>query len=165
MNLEAQFAQSPEDVEYIEKNLYTFFDIQLYSNIWIGSKKEQFEMIFDTGSSWVWVQDAKCKDCMANEHKFNSHRSTSLIQITDDISVLKYGKGTVFGHNVIDDVCIKPDGDIGDGCMPDYLFKTVVGQKDLHGLAGAGIIGLSPSAQSSGAQLFVPTLYSRHAIN
>ena len=43
--------------------------------------------------------------------------------------------------------------------MADYLFKTIVGQKDLDGLAGAGIIGLSPSNQGAGAQLFVPSLY------
>lgn len=52
-------------------NLYAFFDIQLYSNIYVGSEREKFEMIFDTGSSWVWVQNDKCVDCMANEHKFH----------------------------------------------------------------------------------------------
>lgn len=136
----------------------------MYANIFIGSEREQFEMIFDTGSSWVWVQDARCKDCMANEHKFHSQRSTTFTQIRDDISILRYGKGTVFGYDSYDDVCIKPDGDYGDGCMPNYLFKTVVGQHDLQGLAGAGIIGLSPSEQNSGARLFVPTLYHRMAI-
>lgn len=50
------------------------------------------------------------------------------------------------------------------GCMPAFRFQTVVGQKDLNGLAGAGIIGLSPSAQETRAQLFVPTLFRQHAI-
>jgi hypothetical protein len=35
--------------------------------------------------------------------------------------------------------------------MSDYLFKTVVWQKDLEGLAGAGLIGLAPSNQGAGA--------------
>jgi len=125
-------------------------------------------MIFDTGSSWVWVQDKKCTDCMANEHKFDSQRSDSWIQIDDSISVLRYGKGTVYGYTGIDHVCLKEDGDMGmagDGCMPDFRFKTVVGQRELNGLAGAGIIGLSPTAQDTNAQLFVPTLFHRNAIN
>ena len=48
--------------------------------------------------------------------------------------------------------------------MSDYLFKTVVWQKDLEGLAGAGLIGLSPSNQGTNAQLFVPSLFEQGAI-
>lgn len=48
--------------------------------------------------------------------------------------------------------------------MSDYLFRTVVWQKDLEGLAGAGLIGLAPSNQHAGAQLFVPSLYEQGAI-
>lgn len=43
--------------------------------------------------------------------------------------------------------------------MGDYLFKSVIHQNSLEGLAGAGLIGLSPSNQNAGAQLFVPSLY------
>jgi len=35
--------------------------------------------------------------------------------------------------------------------MPEYLFKTVVQQESLGGLAGAGIIGLAPSGQFTGS--------------
>jgi len=31
--------------------------------------------------------------------------------------------------------------------MLNYKFKSIVAQRDLTGLAGAGIIGLSPSAK------------------
>jgi len=48
---------------------------------------------------------------------------------------------------------------VGNGCMENYLFKSVVYQEQLGGLAGAGLIGLAPSNQYSGAQLFIPTLY------
>jgi len=42
--------------------------------------------------------------------------------------------------------------------MQDFKFKSVVEQKDLGGLAGAGLIGLSPNGGE--AQLFVPSLYA-----
>lgn len=48
--------ENGDDSQAIEKNLFDFFDIQLYSKIFVGSDKQIFEMIFDTGSSWVWVQ-------------------------------------------------------------------------------------------------------------
>jgi len=48
--------------------------------------------------------------------------------------------------------------------MNAYLFRSVVWQHDLEGLAGAGLIGLSPSNQAAGAQLFVPSLYEQGAI-
>ena len=48
--------------------------------------------------------------------------------------------------------------------MLDYKFKSIVFQTDLNGLGGSGIIGLAPSAQDYGAQLFVPSLYKQGAI-
>jgi len=37
MNLAYEGGADQEELGYINKNLYTFFDIQLYSNIWVGS--------------------------------------------------------------------------------------------------------------------------------
>ena len=51
----------------------------------------------------------------------------------------------VIGYDSKDDVCLMKDSELGDGCMTDYLFKNIVAQKDLKGLATAGIVGLSPS--------------------
>ena len=67
--------------DYIEKNLDNFFNIQIYANILIGSNKQEFPLIFDSGSSWVWVGHDKCTNC-ANKHKFDSHQSTSFTQKT-----------------------------------------------------------------------------------
>ena len=47
--------------------------------------------------------------------------------------------------------------------MNDFKFRSVVYQEQLEGLAGAGLIGLSPS-DMGGAQLFVPSLYKQGAI-
>jgi len=47
--------------------------------------------------------------------------------------------------------------------MENYLFKTVIQQRDLDGLAGAGLIGLAPNG-GDGSQLFVPSLYEQGAI-
>jgi len=48
--------------------------------------------------------------------------------------------------------------------MEDFLFMNVIYQELLGGLHGAGLIGLAPSTQYSGSQLFVPSLYEQGAI-
>ena len=40
---------------WLEKDLEDFFDIQIFSTVYFGSQKEPHELIFDTGSSWLWV--------------------------------------------------------------------------------------------------------------
>ena len=40
----------------MEKNLSDFFDIQIFSTVYFGSQHEPHQLIFDTGSSWLWVQ-------------------------------------------------------------------------------------------------------------
>ena len=120
-----------EHHDYIEKNLYDFYDIQLYANIFVGSNFQQFEMIFDTGSSWVWVQSEDCKRCMKNDHKFTADNSESYMQLSDEPTELNYGKGSVIGYDSKDQVCLTKDSKLGDGCMTDYLFKNIVLQKDL----------------------------------
>jgi hypothetical protein len=40
---------------FLEKNLSDFFDIQIFSTVYFGSRNEPHQLIFDTGSSWLWV--------------------------------------------------------------------------------------------------------------
>lgn len=41
------------------------------SRVYFGSNKQGFDLIFDSGSSWVWVEHRLCRDC-ANPNKFHS---------------------------------------------------------------------------------------------
>lgn len=68
------------------------------------------------------------------------------------------------GWDTRDQVCMSKESTKGNGCMEDYLFRSVVYQEELEGLAGAGLIGLAPSGQSAGSQLFVPSLFEQGAI-
>jgi len=86
---------------YIEKRLYDFFNIQIYSKIYIGSNKQEFDLIFDTGSAWVWVGTDMCDTC-ANPHKFDTANSTSFDQLSNSLSTLRYGRGMVMGYDTTD---------------------------------------------------------------
>ena len=150
-------------VDYIEKDLDSFFNIQIYANMYIGADKQEFPLIFDSGSSWVWVGSDLCNTC-ANPAKFKPKQSPSYQQQTSKLSELNYGRGTAIGWNSKDTICLRPDSTVGHGCMEDFLFMNVIYQELLGGLHGAGLIGLAPSTQYSGSQLFVPSLYKQGAI-
>jgi hypothetical protein len=61
--------------EYIDKQLLDYNNIQIYSKIYIGEPKQEFDMIFDTGSSWVWVGTDLCQNCN-NPSKFHYSKSS-----------------------------------------------------------------------------------------
>ena len=107
-------------------------------------------MIFDSGSSWVWVGSDLCNNC-ANPAKFHPHESETFTQLTPTLSELHYGRGSVVGWDTTEQICLTKTSTEGNGCMSNFLMKTIVGQQDLGGLHGAGLIGLAPSTQGAGS--------------
>ena len=47
---------SEDTGEYFEKQLYDYFDVQVFSTIFIGSQRQPFNVIFDTGSAVTTFQ-------------------------------------------------------------------------------------------------------------
>lgn len=84
--------------------------------------------------------------------------------MTSKLSELNYGRGTAIGWDSKDTICLRPESTVGHGCMEDFLFKNIIYQESLSGLHGAGLIGLAPSSQMAGSQLFVPSLFEAGAI-
>jgi len=116
---------APEALPYVEKDLKDYFDIQIFAPIYIGSQRQEFNLIFDTGSAWLWVGHASCDTC-ANPAKFDSRASSTFRQLSQWATTLAYGMGQVLGLDTTDQVCLSRDSELGNGCMADYLFKTVV---------------------------------------
>ena len=50
MNLASAYADEP-----LEKELSDYKDVQLFGKLFFGSELEPHKVIFDTGSSWLWV--------------------------------------------------------------------------------------------------------------
>lgn len=75
-------------------NLY---DAQYYGPITIGTPGQQFKVIFDTGSSNLWIPSTKCKS-MACIHmgKYNPQHS-STYKPDGRVMTIKYGSGAVNG--------------------------------------------------------------------
>lgn len=61
----------------------------------LGTPPQEFELLFDTGSSWLWVPDTTCEACQAH-HTFNPALS-STYQTNKEYIHLEYGKGSCSG--------------------------------------------------------------------
>jgi len=75
-------------------NLY---DAQYYGPITVGTPGQQFNVIFDTGSSNLWIPSKDCKSlsCL-HMKKYNSAHSSSYVKDGRNMSI-QYGSGAVEG--------------------------------------------------------------------
>ncbi|KAK6045935.1 eukaryotic aspartyl protease [Cooperia oncophora] len=84
-------------------------DMSYYGNIQIGTPPQTFRVLFDTGSSTLWIPCAKCIDdeCL-NHRKFNCEASTSCTPSGTPFSTT-YGTGAMEGTIMYDKVCFGTD--------------------------------------------------------
>jgi cathepsin D len=80
-----------------EVPIANYVDAQYYGPITIGTPGQKFNVIFDTGSSNLWVPSTTCKSlaCL-HMNKYNSAHSTTYVKDGRTMSIT-YGSGTVAG--------------------------------------------------------------------
>ena len=75
---------------FVTEPLTNFYDIRYYGEITIGS--QPFLVIFDTGSSNLWVPSIQCSKCNSL-HKYNPLKSSLFTQIGHEKFSIHYGGG------------------------------------------------------------------------
>ena len=70
----------------------------------IGSNKQEFKVLLDTGSMMFWVPSIFCSDC-PSQAKFDD-RQSSTFSFYDIVLDLHYGSGDVYGYASNDEVCL-----------------------------------------------------------
>lgn len=106
------FTKTTENVEKHLLKLKNFANSQYYGIIEIGTPPQKFKVIFDTGSSNLWVQSKYCKTKGCLQHKgFDHSKSVSyqkhfLFGKKVPIFSIKYGTGRISGEFVKDTVSI-----------------------------------------------------------
>lgn len=95
----SRYLNNPEFLKRFgeEIPISNLFDAQYYGPITIGTPGQQFKVIFDTGSSNLWVPSVKCKS-LACLHmgKYNSAHS-STYKPDGRVMTIQYGSGAVNG--------------------------------------------------------------------
>lgn len=98
-NLKAERFLSERVVE-----INDYMDAQYYGEIGIGSPQQTFQVVFDTGSSNLWVPSAKCYSvaCYVHATYYNSRSST--YRANGTAIDIEYGSGGVSGFLDVDTV-------------------------------------------------------------
>ena len=123
----------------------------LDGQISIGTPAQNFQVIFDTGSSNLWVDNTKCGLTCLLKHKYDSTKS-STYKANGTVFNIQYGSGPVSGHLSSDSVAW------GSISTPDITFAEVdtVSGLGLGYIIGKfdGILGLGwPAISVDGTQI------------
>lgn len=74
---------------------------QYYGEISLGSPAQVFNVIFDTGSSDLWVASSNCNDSCGRHAKYDSSKSSSYVSNGTSFDIM-YGSGPVSGYQSFD---------------------------------------------------------------
>ncbi|XVF66022.1 hypothetical protein PTKIN_Ptkin10aG0000900 [Pterospermum kingtungense] len=130
------------NVNELESNviyLKNYLDTQYYAEIGIGSPSQSFSVVFDTGSSNLWVPSSKCLfsiPCHLHS-KFRARLSSTYTKIGIPCTI-DYGSGSISGFFSLDHV------KVGDITVRDQEFIEITKEGFLPFLAAKydGILGL-----------------------
>ncbi|XP_070313206.1 pregnancy-associated glycoprotein 1-like [Odocoileus virginianus] len=86
--------------------LRNFLDLMYIGNITIGSPPQQFRVVFDTGSSDLWVPSIFCSSPVCYTHTTFKHLESSTYQHTNKPFQITYGSGRVKGYLAYDTIRI-----------------------------------------------------------
>ncbi|KAM7086945.1 pepsin A [Molossus nigricans] len=138
--------------------LENYLDMEYFGTIGIGTPPQEFTVIFDTGSSNLWVPSVYCSSpACSNHNRFNPQQS-STYQATNQKLSVAYGTGSMTGILGYDTVQV---GGMADTNQIFGLSETEPGSF-LYYAPFDGILGLAyPSIASSGATPVFDNMWSQ----
>jgi Eukaryotic aspartyl protease len=88
------------------ESIKDYANAQYYGTVTIGSPPQSFQVIFDTGSSNLWVPKKGCSHCgnpfFGTKSKYDHDHSNTFQQDGGEFEIM-YGSGSVSGFFSVDD--------------------------------------------------------------
>jgi cathepsin D len=143
--LMAKYTGLPTGNNVESEGITDYLDAQYYGVVNIGTPAQAFRVIFDTGSSNLWVPCAGCSftDIACQLHrKFDASKSSTANKTTTPF-VIHYGSGSMSGVVVYDKTCF--DGGAGNLCANTQGFACATKEPGLAFVEAKfdGILGMA----------------------
>jgi len=116
-----------------------YSDAQYYGELSVGTPAQTFKVIFDTGSSNLWVPSSETSIIHFNPHKKYDHKKSSTYVANGTKFAIQYGSGSLTGFVSEDTVTI------GNVTVPNQLFCEATIEPGLSFKIGKmdGIMGMA----------------------
>ncbi|XP_041801022.1 pepsin A-like [Chelmon rostratus] len=113
-------------------------DLSYYGVISIGNPPQSFTVIFDTGSSNLWVPSVYCNDQACQNHKKFNPQQSSTFKWGDQSLSIQYGTGSMTGYLGSDTV------EVGGISVANQVFGLSQSEASfMASMAADGILGLA----------------------
>merc|ERR1711971_845173 len=138
--LAPELAASWENGDLPSVSLTDVQDSEYFGEVLIGSPAQKFQVIYDTGSSNLWVPSKSCTNCKKGGSKYDSTKSSKYVKDGQSFA-LQYGTGSCTGFISQDDVVV------GGATITGFKFGEVTKEAaDVFGVAPFdGILGMGPA--------------------
>jgi len=115
-------------------------DSEYFGEVSIGNPAQKFLVIYDTGSSNLWVPSKTCTNCKKGTARYDSSKSSSFTK-NGQTFAMQYGTGSCNGFLSQDDITV------GGLTIKDFTFGEVQTEAaDVFGTAPFdGILGMGPA--------------------
>jgi saccharopepsin len=113
-----------------------YMNAQFYGPVSIGKPPQTFQVIFDTGSSNLWVPSADCSDCT---HTKYDHSASSAYRANGSEFAITYGSGSLSGYLSEDTL------EFGNIEVPNQVFAEATSLPGIAFVMGKfdGILGMA----------------------
>ncbi|KAM3932870.1 cathepsin E [Leptodactylus fuscus] len=102
-----ELMQSCDSPETASEPLLNYFDEEYFGQVSIGSPPQMFTVIFDTGSSNLWVPSVYCTNQACLKHSRFQPSKSSTYQTDGKPFFIQYGTGNLTGILGIDQVTVQ----------------------------------------------------------